>query len=218
MRTQHDRVSKLSAPGLYLVTDDRLAWQELLARTRAALDAGVRVLQYRDKAASTRELLSRGEQLYVLCEDYQALFLVNDRLDVALALRAAGLHLGQDDFPAERARALIGSAPLLGVSISHLEEALRADAPDVDYLGVGAMYPTGTKLDAEYAGLDLLRAVRQRVQMPLVGIGGITLERAAEVIRAGADAVAVVSAVYLASDSASAAGALIEAIATARRR
>lgn len=211
------RLERLLAGGLYLVTDDHLPWGAVEDRTRQALAAGVRVVQYRDKRASKRELLARGEVLAELCARFGALFLVNDHLDVALALRADGLHLGQDDFPADRARALLGPDVLLGLSVSALAEAKAARALGVDYLGVGALFPTETKADAEYGGLELLRAVRREVDLPLVGIGGITLERVADVIASGADAVAVVSAVFGAPDAGDAAGRLLEAIVRARR-
>ncbi|MBI4492849.1 MAG: thiamine phosphate synthase [Chloroflexi bacterium] len=210
------RIQSLESSGLYLVTDDRLPLASLLEKTRQALEAGVRVVQFRDKRATKRELLARGAPLRDLCAARGALFLVNDHLDVALALEADGVHVGQDDFPADRARALLGSGALLGLSVSAVDEAVAAPGLQVDYLGVGAMYPTDTKPDAEYGGLELLRAVRRQVPLPLVGIGGITLERAPEVIAAGADGVAVVSAVYGAPDAGLAAERLLAAIAAAR--
>ena len=215
----HDRASKLvrlRSAGLYLVTDDRLAWDELLERTRQALKGGVRVLQYRDKHATKRELLARGAVLRELCAAHGALFLVNDHLDVALALEADGLHLGQEDFPPDRARQVLGARLLIGLSISAIHEAEAANPSVVDYLGVGAIYPTATKPDAEYGGLALLRAVRERVALPLVAIGGIDLERVAEVMAAGADAIAVVSAVYGVTDAGLAAERLLSAIRAVR--
>lgn len=215
-RSRETNVQRLTSSGVYLVTDDRLPQPTLFEKTRHALEAGTRVVQYRDKYASKRELLVRAEHFRDLCTRYGALYIVNDHLDVALAVQADGLHLGQGDLPAHRARPLLGSAPLLGLSVSTVQQAVEAEGWDVDYLGVGAMYPTDTKKDAGYGGLNLLGGVRERVSRPLVAIGGITLERVPEVISSGADAVAVVSAVYSAVDSGLAAFKLLAAIAEAR--
>src|SRR5262249_40412919 len=151
------------------------------------------------------------------CRAHDALCFANDRADLALVLGTDGLHVGQDDLPADVARALLGADRLLGLSVSYLEEADRAEhAVELDYIGFGAMYPTATKPDAEYAGLDLLRAARSRTRLPIVAIGGITLDTAGEVIRAGADLVAVVSAVFRAPDAGDAARRLLDTVVAAR--
>ncbi len=210
-------VARLVESGVYLVTDDTLPPDELLRRLDAALAAGVRVVQLRDKRTAMRAVLRLGEQVAELCARHGALLLVNDRADLALALDAAGLHVGQDDLPPEVARRLLGPERLLGLSASFLPEVEAAERLEaVDYIGFGALYPTATKLDAEPAGLELLRQARQRTRKPIVGIGGITADTAAEVIRAGADAVAVVSAVFRAPDAGSAARTLLDQVRAAR--
>lgn len=206
-----ERLRQLRAAGLYLVTDDRQPEAELLARLGQSLAAGARVVQLRAKALERREFLARAGRVQALCREHGALFIVNDAADLAALLAADGLHVGQQDLPAGLARRLVGPEVLVGVSISALDEAVEAARdPAVDYLGVGAMFPTGTKPEAEYGGLDLLRAVRAAVALPLVAIGGISVERAPEVWAAGADLLAVVSAVFDAPDPAAAVSALLD--------
>ena len=209
-RARARRRKRLLGACLYLATDDRLDESVLLERLSRALEAGARVVQYRAKNLERREFLRQAELVQRLCRKHDALFIVNDAADVAAVLDADGLHVGQTDLPPEAARKLIGPVPLIGVSISTLHEARDAAADEsVDYLGVGAMFPTETKPDAEFGGLDLLRAVRAEVTLPLVAIGGITVERAPAVWQAGADLVAVVSAVFSADDPAWATHALL---------
>jgi thiamine-phosphate pyrophosphorylase len=203
------RMARLRAARVYLVTDDRLDEANLLAKLERALEAGTRVVQFRAKLAGRRELLRQARSLQRVCERYGALYIVNDAVDIAAAIAADGVHLGQDDLPAAAARRLVGDEMLIGLSVSHVPEALTAvEEGAVDYLGVGAMYPTNTKNDAEYGGPELLRAVRSAVDLPLVAIGGISEQNVGEVWAAGADLVAVVSAVFSADDPAEAVRAL----------
>jgi thiamine-phosphate pyrophosphorylase len=205
-----ERLRRLREARLYLVTDDRLDERVLLDRLDAALGAGASVVQFRAKNIERRQFLERAERVQALCRQHKAIFIVNDAADVAALLGADGLHLGQEDLPASAARRLVSPDTLVGVSVSHLEEARIAAAdPNVDHLGVGAVYPTHTKPTAEYGGLELLRAVRGAVALPLVAIGGITLERAPEVWAAGADLLAVVSAVFGSTQPADATLALL---------
>jgi thiamine-phosphate pyrophosphorylase len=211
MNRREERARRLRRAVVYLITDDRLPEADLLARLRLSLVAGARVVQFRAKGLQRRDFLEHAKRVQALCHEHSALFIVNDAADVAALLAADGLHLGQDDLPVDAARELIGSDMLVGVSISALEEALLATSDgSVDYLGVGAMFPTDTKPEAEYGGPDLLRAVRAAVELPLVAIGGITPERTAEVWSAGADLLAVVGAVFSADDPAAATRALLE--------
>jgi thiamine-phosphate pyrophosphorylase len=204
------RLAMLRSARLYLVTDDRLDHHTLLQRTEQALEAGARVVQYRAKAPGRRQFLEQAADLQRLCRRFEALFIVNDAVDVAALLDADGVHLGQDDLPAGAARRLVGDDMLIGLSVSHLREAIAArDEGVVDYLGVGAMFPTGTKPDAEYGGPELLRAVRSQTCFPLVAIGGVSVENAASAWEAGADLLAVVSAVFSADDPARAVRALL---------
>lgn len=169
-----------------------------LTVAREAVLGGVTTIQLRDKDTPLPEVLEVGQKLRQLCREMGVLFIVNDRVDVALYLEADGVHLGQEDFPPQAARELLGPGAIIGASASTLEEARRAVEQGADYLGVGAIYATSTKADAgEPVGCRFLRQVRDNYpQMPMVGIGGITAERAPQVVEAGADGVAVISAIW----------------------
>jgi thiamine-phosphate pyrophosphorylase len=182
----------------------------------AVLAAGARWLQLRDKTATGRELVGRARRLAARTRAAGGVLVVNDRLDVALAAGADGVHLGQDDLPAADARRLAPGL-VIGVSTHGLDQARRAQADGADYVAVGAMYPTGSKASFELVGLAALRAVRPHLRLPLVAIGGITVERVSEIRAAGADAVAVISAVGTAPDPGAAAAAFLAALHAAAR-
>jgi thiamine-phosphate pyrophosphorylase len=207
----------LTRTGLYLVTDDRLSADTLVARLGAALRAGADVVQFRDKREDRAAVAAVGRRVAEQCRAAGALFIVNDDARLAVELEADGVHVGQDDEPPARVRALIGPDRLIGLSISHLDE-LDATASDsaVDYIGFGALFATPTKPDAEPAGPELLAQARARVRLPIVGIGGITADNLAAAFAAGADSVAVVSAVFSAPDASAATRDLLAAISRAR--
>ncbi len=209
---REERLAVLRRAGLYLVTDDRLLRARRRQVVAEAPEAGARVVQLRDKHAGGRALYDEAVELVRLCHQRGALLIVNDRVDVAVACDADGAHVGQDDLPASAARALLGPDRLLGVSASTVEEALEVERSGADYLGFGAMFATPTKADAEYAGPALLAAVKRRVRLPVVAIGGITLDNVAEVLAAHADLVAVVSAVFGAANPRAATLALLQAL------
>jgi len=164
--------------------------------------AGVRLLQYRNKRASARELFESSKRLSALLMPQGVTFVVNDRADVALAAEAGGVHVGQEDLGAEAARSVIGDGKLLGVSTHNLEQFKQAAATSADYVAVGPVFSTSTKANPDpVVGIELIRQVRSLTDKPIVAIGGITLERAAEVIQAGADSVAVISDILLAPDA-----------------
>ncbi len=209
---------RLARTGLYVVTDDRLDEPELLRRLRAALDAGAEVVQFRDKTRPRGAAYAVARQVAERCRAAGALLIVNDYADLAVAVGADGVHVGQDDLPPRAARAVVGPDRLIGLSSSFLDEVrTAADDPDVDYLGFGALFPTGTKPDAEPAGSDLLAQARRLIGVPIVGIGGVTALNLGPAIGAGADAVAVVSAVFGAPDPGRATRELLAAIEAARR-
>lgn len=157
------------------------------------LRAGVRILQYRQKGLFTRQSWEECSAVAELARRENALFIVNDRADIALLTGAGGVHLGQEDLPPDQARRLLGERKIIGFSTHNLEQAREADQLPVDYLAIGPVFATRTKERADpVVGLQTVRAVRAAVHKPLVAIGGITLENAPEVIEAGADAVAVV--------------------------
>jgi thiamine-phosphate pyrophosphorylase len=177
----------------------------------AVLAAGGRWLQLRHKEASTRELAAVAGRLVARVRTAGGVLIVNDRLDVALAVGAHGVHLGQDDLPARQARPL-ASGLVLGVSTHGLEQARQAQADGADYVAFGSIFPTGSKPSFELVGLDALRRVRPHVRVPLVAIGGITVERVPDVRAAGADAVAVISAIGRAPDPGAATAAFLAAL------
>ena len=159
---------------VYLVTDRRLAGERDEAEiVLSALRGGVRLVQYREKELSTCQQVEQARRLLCLTRQHGAFFLVNDRVDVALAVGADGVHLGQEDLPLPIARRLLGRGKIIGVSVQSPEEARRAEAAGADYLGVGAIFSTSTKPDAGAIGLVGIRAIRSAVRLPLVAIGVI---------------------------------------------
>ncbi len=192
-------------PPLYAIVDPLDTGRDPVALAAALLAGGARLLQLRWKAANPRELLAAALAVRPLARAAGALFLVNDRPDIAHAAEADGVHLGQDDLPVAAARRVLGAQRLLGVSTHDLEQARAAEAAGADYIGVGPVYATTTKSDAlAPRGLALVTAVRAAVRCPLVAIGGITPETAPAVRAAGADAVAMVGALVRAPDPAAA--------------
>ncbi len=205
---------------VYVITDRRLAEdRSILDVVRAAIRGGATVIQLREKEATTREMVELGQALLQITREAGVPLIVNDRVDVALAIDADGVHVGQDDMPAAIARRLIGPDKILGVSAETVEEALAAQRDGADYLGVGDIYGTTTKPDAgPPIGLEGLRRIVEAVTIPCVGIGGITPENAAAVVKAGAAGVAVVSAVMAAPDPEEATRRLRDAVLQARQR
>jgi thiamine-phosphate pyrophosphorylase len=213
---------------VYLVTEEAFSGgrpSEEIAE--AALEAGVRVVQVREKEGTAKRALQIAVNLRDATRRHGALLIVNDRIDVAIASDADGVHLGQDDLPIELARLLLGNDALVGLSITEARQLEADDAADADYLGVGAVFPTGTKSDAALTGLALLDAAREAraaregllaAAVPIVAIGGITAANAGRAIEAGADGVAVVTAITRAADPAAAARELEATVAGARER
>ncbi len=188
-------------PPLYAIVDPLDTGRDPAALAAALLRGGARLVQLRWPGASARELLAAALAIRPLARAAGALFLVNDRPDVARAAEAEGVHLGQDDLPVAAARRVLGAGRLIGVSTHDPGQARAAEAAGADYLGVGPVYATATKPDAlAPRGLALVSAVRAAVRCPLVAIGGITPETAAAVRAAGADAVAMIGALVRAPD------------------
>ncbi|MFZ3208092.1 MAG: bifunctional hydroxymethylpyrimidine kinase/phosphomethylpyrimidine kinase [Geobacteraceae bacterium] len=191
--------------GVYLVTDhgDRLP-----ERVRDAISGGIALLQYRNKTLDAHRKLKLGLELKDICADEGIPFIVNDDLELARKLDADGLHLGQEDGSPVEARRILGPDKIIGVSTHNLEEALRAEADGADYVGFGAMYPTGSKDISHLAGPEALADMKPRLNIPVVAIGGINRGNASKVIDSGADAMAVISAVLESDDPAVAAAEL----------
>jgi len=192
---------------VYVITDETLAeGRSHVDIARDALAGGSEVIQLRDKTASSRRLHEAALEIRQLTWKAGACFIVNDRLDIALAVNADGVHLGQNDIPAAAIRRFLGQERILGVSVRTVEQALTAEKDGADYLGVGPVFEArGTKCDAgDPAGLELLRKVHQGSSRRIIAIGGINHSNAAQVIEAGAHAVAVISAVVTSDDIAEA--------------
>lgn len=185
---------------LYLVTDERQDMKGLLDIVHDALMGGVRTVQLRRKHDDGRAMCALGRELRRLTLEFDAYYIVNDRIDVALLTDADGVHLGQSDITCEDARQLLGLEPLIGISACTLEEALAAERACADYLGVGAIFETPSKTDADISGLDGLREIAKQISIPVIAIGGVHQHNAKDVITAGADGFAVVSAIMQAED------------------
>jgi len=202
---------------LYVILDrTAAAGRDLVEILEAVIAGGARMVQLREKTWPSGQLLPLAERLRARCRRAGVTFVMNDRVDLAVVLEADGVHLGQDDLPPRLARPLLRPGMILGVSTHSVEQARRAQADGADYVAVGAMFPTQTKPDFELVGPALVRAARPEVSVPLVGIGGITPQNAREVIRAGANGVAVISAVCAAADPAAATRDFLHAIAQNR--
>lgn len=187
--------------GIYLVTDEEcLHGRDLFACVEAALDGGVTLVQYRSKRSGGSRMYSEALRLQKLCSAYNVPLIINDRLDIAMAVGAAGVHLGQDDLPCAAARRILGDDYIIGVSAHNPAEALQAAADGADYLGCGAVFGSVTKDNVVNLGLDNLRAIRQAAALPMVGIGGVKRENYASVLETGADGAAIVSGILGADD------------------
>jgi thiamine-phosphate pyrophosphorylase len=203
---------------LYAITDRRLAGGRSSAEVmEKAILGGVTLVQLREKEAGGRKMVEEAQALLQVTRRYGIPLIINDRLDVALAVGAEGVHLGQEDIPCRLARQILGPEKIIGVSASTVEEAVQAERDGADYLGVGAVFPTGTKADAgEAIGLDALAAIKARVKIPVVAIGGINAANAAQVAATGVDGLAVVSAIVAAADPEEAARRLLAAFRSGR--
>lgn len=208
---------------VYLVTEERAsAGRGTADVVTAAIDGGVGVVQLREKDYSVRERLELGREVRELTREADVPLIVNDRVGLAQAIDADGVHLGDDDLPVPVAREILGEDAIIGRSASFVEDAVAAEESGADYLGVGSVYATGSKddvLDEEYAiGPERVQAIADAVSIPLVGIGGITVDNAEAVAAAGADGVAVISAITNAEDPEAATEGLRAAVDAGRNR
>lgn len=186
---------------LYLVTDRGLMSTPTLEEAVGqAVEGGATLVQLREKTASSLEFFRTAERIKRVTDARHIPLIVNDRADIALAADAAGVHIGQSDLPVKAVRAMIGRDKILGVSASNLEEAVQAERDSADYLGVGAMFATGTKTDARPVSLEELKRIREAVRLPIVVIGGINRKTAPLFAGTGIDGIAVVSALIAAKD------------------
>jgi len=201
-------------PRLYAIIDPtQTSGRSPVELAGLLLDAGVRLIQYRDKQATSRELLEISRQIAERARKAQAIFMVNDRADVALAVDADGVHLGQDDLPPDLARKVLAPGKWIGYSTHNLDQVQEADRTSADYIAIGPVFPTRSKENPDpVVGLGGLRQARQATRKPLVAIGGITAENARSAIEAGADSVAVISDLVGAQDVAARVKDLLKAL------
>ena len=187
---------------LYVVTDSDLSKGRTDAEVaRLAYEGGADAVQLRMKHSDGREMLEQALEIRKVADEYCRFFFVNDRVDIAMASGADGVHLGQTDMPLEKARDLMGETAIIGVSVDNVEQAIAAAEGGADYIGVGSIFRTNTKPDAKQSvGLGAIYEIRQAVDIPIVAIGGINRGNIQDVIRAGADSAAVVSAVVAQDD------------------
>ena len=186
--------------GLYVVTADHRG-RTHVGMAKAAVSGGAGTIQYREKKASSRAMLETASRLRAITAAAGALLIINDRIDIALAVNADGVHLGQDDMPCRAARELLGDGYIIGISATNLSEAVEAAKDGADYIGLGPIYPTISKDDAAPAmGIEGLEKVVSAVSVPVVAIGGLTADNIGGVVAAGAAGIATISAIAGADD------------------
>jgi thiamine-phosphate pyrophosphorylase len=202
---------RLVMPRLYVILDPERIRGSVLEIARQLMGAGVRLVQYRAKNLAAREMLETAAGVAKLARGAGATFFVNDRPDVAYLSGASGVHVGQDDLSAEQARAVLGQDRWVGVSTHNLEQFEKAAASSADYIAIGPIFATTSKSNPDLVvGTDLIRRVRPLTKKPIVAIGGVRLEGAAEVLEAGADSVAVIRDILGAAEPARKARQFIE--------
>jgi thiamine-phosphate pyrophosphorylase len=192
---------RLVLPRLYVILDAALLKTPEIDCAKSLVDAGVCLVQYRNKRATARELFESSRELAAFFKPHQVRFIVNDRADVAALTDADGVHVGQEDLGVAEARAVIGAGKWVGVSTHNEQQVVEAAGSSADYVAVGPIFATGSKMNPDpVVGVGLVRRARAMTEKPIVAIGGITVERAAEVLEAGADSVAVISDILAAED------------------
>ena len=187
--------------GLYFITDGTLTKKSVIDDVKSAVKGGVKIIQYREKVASSKKMIEEASQIMEICSRNNVIFLVNDRIDVAIAVGADGVHLGKNDMPYEYARKMLGNGKIIGLSAESFEAALQNEKIGADYTGIGPIYPTTTKKDAKSAiGLSVITKLKNELKMPFVAIGGINESNVEEVMKAGARNVAMISGIVTKSN------------------
>jgi thiamine-phosphate pyrophosphorylase len=193
--------NKLKNIGLYFITDAGLSKKDIFEDVKAAIKGGVRIVQYREKNKTKEEMVEEAKKIKIICMQNDVLFLINDSVDIALEVGADGVHLGLDDISYEKARKLLGNEKIIGLTAHNMEEAIEFEKLGADYLGVSPIFETTTKRDAGRAmGLEKFKEIVNSVSIPCIGIGGINEENMEEVMKAGADGVAMISAIVTKDD------------------
>ena len=201
MTTQREHANKLK--GLYAITDENLISEnDFEQKIETALLGGARIIQYRDKSTNQKKRLHQAKTLHLLCEQHQALCLINDDIDLAKAVNAHGVHLGKNDKPISQARKILGENAIIGISCyDDISLAIIAEQNSADYVAFGAIFSSPTKQNAKVSGLEILSTAKQQLTLPVCAIGGITQDNIAQVIQHGADMTAVISSVFSSSDT-----------------
>ena len=190
---------------LYAVTDR--AWvgtKSLYEQVKEALENGVTCVQLREKELDESDFLKEAKQISTLCKEYKVPFIVNDNVDIAIACKADGIHIGQEDMELTNVRKLVGEDMIIGVSAHTVEEAIKAQEGGADYIGIGAVFATSTKTDVDVLSFETLKSICEAVDIPTVAIGGIKKDNICKLKGSGIDGVAVVSAIFAANDIATA--------------
>ena len=204
---------------LYLCTDrDLMSTDTIEEAVEQAVKGGCTVVQLREKDCSSLEFYETALRVKKITDEYKIPLIINDRVDIALALNADGVHLGQDDLPAASVRRILGGDKVIGVSAGSVREAVKAREDGADYLGVGAMHATSTKTDADVTTVEELKKIREMVDLPIVAIGGMNKQTLPELKGTGVDGIAVVSAVIAADDIERAASELSEAVRSQKKQ
>jgi thiamine-phosphate pyrophosphorylase len=187
---------KLEDMDLYFITDSRLTRKTILEDVKSAIRAGVKIIQYREKGESTGDMIKEAKKIGELCKKNNVLFIINDRVDIVLAVDADGVHLGNKDMTYSIARKILGSKKIIGLTVHNIREAVEAERIGADYIGVSPIFETKTKLDAgRPAGLKLIKDIKKAIKIPFVAIGGINENNLGSVIEAGARSIAAISAI-----------------------
>ncbi|HGE69658.1 TPA: thiamine phosphate synthase [Candidatus Poribacteria bacterium] len=182
--------------GLYFITDRNLTKKTIMSDVISAINAGVKIVQYREKDLSTKEMYQEAKAIREITKDKNVILIINDRIDIALAVDADGVHIGQDDMPFEIARKILGEDKIIGLTVHNTDEAILGEKLGANYLGVSPIFATSTKKDAgKPAGIELIKNVKGNVKTPLVAIGGINYENVDEILKTGVSNVAVISAI-----------------------
>ena len=204
---------------LYLCTDrDLMSTDTIEEAVEQAVKGGCTVVQLREKDCSSLEFYETALRVKKITDEYKIPLIINDRVDIALAVNADGVHVGQDDLPAASVRRILGGDKVIGVSAGSVREAVKAREDGADYLGVGAMHATSTKTDADVTTVEELKKIREMVDLPIVAIGGMNKQTLPELKGTGVDGIAVVSAVIAADDIARAASELSEAVRSQKKQ
>jgi len=193
-------MKNLNQIDLYFITDRNLTKKTIIDDARAAIKAGVKIVQYRDKEVSTKSMIEEAKKIKEECDRNNVLFIINDRIDICLAVGADGVHVGQDDMPYDIARKLLPDK-IIGLTAHNVDEAIEAEKLGADYIGVSPIFETTTKLDAgPAAGIELIKHIKDKIKIPFVAIGGINQENLDGVLKAGAKSVAIMSALLTKDD------------------